>query len=76
MLAGGNIYVRVIGVMEPRSTVAEGSEMADGTWLGVGNCIHVPQRRSAFVFSIGLSNFNLMLEYSAVSYTHLRAHET
>jgi len=39
MLAGGNTYFRVIGVMVPRSSVTDGSEMADGTLLGVGNCV-------------------------------------
>ncbi|MBN2131439.1 MAG: hypothetical protein JW741_18200 [Sedimentisphaerales bacterium] len=42
MLAGGNTYFRVIGVIKPRSPVAEGSEMADGTLLDVGNCMYVP----------------------------------
>jgi putative ABC transport system permease protein len=42
MLAGGNTYFHVIGVMQPRSHVTDDSEMADDTLLGVGNCIYVP----------------------------------
>jgi putative ABC transport system permease protein len=42
MLAGGNTYLRVIGVMEPRSSGTTRNATADSALVGAGNCIYVP----------------------------------
>jgi putative ABC transport system permease protein len=39
---GENIYLSVIGVMEPQSPLPEGSEVAEDSPVGLGNRIYVP----------------------------------
>ena len=55
------------------------SDMGDG--LAIGNCIldneiSGGREQSELLEEYGMSQFNLLKKYMAVSYTHLRAHET